>query len=190
MVEALARRVETVDQRIAGEVAGLVVAGVAVVEAVGHDEVEDVVLRVDTHWRLDEQLVAGFGGAAAGVDSDVVGGGVVAEGDRVAVDRREADVAGGMTGVPGFVERDLELVVAGRDLVGAELVHTVAVGVLQPGPQAVGLPVARATELGLEAAGRGGDRGVDVVGDPVGLVVVVELHVGCRATLSARLAPG
>ena len=70
--------------------------------------------------------------------------------------------------------RDLDLVVARRDLRGRERVGAVAVGVLQPRTHAVRRPVAWAAELGLEAAGGGDDRAEHVVGDPVRAVVVVE----------------
>ena len=44
----------------------------------------------------------------------------------------------------------------------------------------LGIPVARAAELRLEAAGGGRDHGALVVGRPVGLVVVVELDAAGR----------
>src|SRR6185503_2244171 len=47
-------------------------------------------------------------------------------------------------------------------------------GVLEPGAQAAGVPVARAAEFGLEAARRDGDHAGLIIGDPVGFVVVVE----------------
>ena len=181
MVEALVGGVEAVDERVARHVASGIVGRVAVVETVRHHEVEDVVLRVDAHRGLHEEFVAGLGGAAArvaGVDGDVVRREVVAERDRVAVDRGERDVVGGIALVPALVAGDLELVAACRDLVGGELVETVTVGILHPRPETVRQPVARATELALEASDGGGDRRVDVVGHPVGLVVVVEGDVG------------
>ncbi len=80
--------------------------------------------------------------------------------------------------VPALADRDLHLVVAGGEGARAEDVDPVAVRVLQPGAQAVGLPVARAPELALEAAGRHRDHLVVVVRDPVRLVRVVELDGG------------
>ena len=56
--------------------------------------------------------------------------------------------------------------------------EAIAVGVLEPGAQAPGLPVVGAAELALEAAGGGGDDRIEVVGHPVGVVAVVELDRG------------
>ena len=177
VIEALRCRVEAVDEPVGRRVAGCVVARVTVVESVRHHEVEDVVLRVDAHRRPDKELVAWLSRAAARVDADIVRRRVVAEGDGVAVDRGESDVPGGVALRPALAEGDLELVRAGGELVGCELVDAVAVGILEPRAKAVGLPVAGAAELGLERARRGGDRRVHLVGDPVGLVVPVELDV-------------
>src|SRR6266568_7506474 len=79
---------------------------------------------------------------------------------------------------PVLADRDLGLVrtlwQGSRD----KRVVAAAGRVFQPGPQAARVPVARAAKLLLEVAWRGGDDGVDVVSDPVRLVVVVEAH-GC-----------
>ena len=83
--------------------------------------------------------------------------------------------------VPALVDRDLALVAALRQSRRLEGVDAVAVGILEPRTEAVGLPVAWAAELALEAARRDGDDGTDVVGDPMALVVVVELDVPAAA---------
>ena len=78
--------------------------------------------------------------------------------------------------VPGFVDRDLGLVRAGRNRLRRERVRAVPVGILKPRAEAVGRPVRGTAELGLEAAGHRRDDRVPVRSHPVGLVVVVELH--------------
>ena len=78
--------------------------------------------------------------------------------------------------VPAFVDSDFRLVVALRQE-GREAVNAVTVRILQPGPEAIGLPVARAADFALEAARHGRDDRVDVVGHPVSAVFVVELDV-------------
>ena len=123
-------------------------------------------------------------GAVAGMDRQDVGRGVVGEGDFGARCRnREEDVVpvrnatGAIVLVPRFVDRDLCLIRARRQGRRRERICPITVGVLEPGAQAVRQPIAAgATELGLEAPGRGGDHVVAVVRDPVRLVVVVELH--------------
>ena len=80
--------------------------------------------------------------------------------------------------VPALRDRDLALVAADRQAVERQAISAVAVEILQPTAQAVGLPVSRATELRLEAPRHGGDDRSDVVGDPVRAVAVVELDGG------------
>ena len=142
VVEARVARIEPVDEPVAGEVATGVVARVAVVEPVGHHEVEHVVLGRLANRRPDEQLVARLGRTGPRVDRHLIGCSVVAERDRRAVGCGERDVVAGVALGPALVEGDLERVVAGRDQVRGERVDAVTVGVLQPGSQAVGLPVA------------------------------------------------
>ena len=124
---------------------------------------------------------------ARGVDRQHVRRRVVGERDLGVVDRdRERDV-GAVEGaaeavvlVPVLVDRHLRLVRARRQRRRLERVDAVAVRVLEPRAQAAGIPVARAAELRLEAAGGGRDHGAPVVGRPVGLVVVVELDASGR----------
>src|SRR6185312_7114890 len=85
------------------------------------------------------------------------------------------DAARAIVLVPALVDGGLHLVAAGRDGRGGECVVAGAGRVLQPGAQAVRLPVSRAAQEVLVAAGRDGDDGVLVAGDPVGAVRVVEL---------------
>src|SRR6185369_14139095 len=120
---------------------------------------------------------------SAGADGEHVRVRIVAEEHvRARARHGEGDVravrcaVGAVVLVPALVDRHLRLIVAGRQGVGGEGVDAVAVRVLEPGAQAVRLPVVRATQLGLEAAGYGGDDGGLVVGDPVGAVVEIELH--------------
>ena len=108
---------------------------------------------------------------------------VVAERDRRVVERdgeRDVgavqDAARAVVHVPALVDRDLGLVRTGWQSGGLERRGTVAVRILEPGAQAVGLPVARAAELGLEVPDRNRHRRAHAVRGPVGLVVVVELH--------------
>jgi hypothetical protein len=58
---------------------------------------------------------------------------------------------------PAFVVGGLGLITSGRQAAGLENIGPVAVRVLQPGAQAVGLPVAGAAEFALKAAGRSHD---------------------------------
>ena len=83
--------------------------------------------------------------------------------------------------VPAAVDRRLRLVGAGRDRARLERVDAVAVRILEPRLQAVGLPVAGTAELGLVAAGSGHDQRVDGVGDPVRHRVEGERHAAARA---------
>jgi hypothetical protein len=138
-----------------------------------------------------------LGRAAAGTggDGEDVGRRVVAEHGLGAVGGDgELDVgpvrgaAGAVVLIPALVDRDLGLVAAGRDRAGGEAVDAVAVRVLEPGAQAVGLPVPRAAQEVLEAAGRDGDHRVLVAGDPVGLVRVVELDAGGGAEVEREIA--
>src|SRR5690606_30511203 len=106
---------------------------------------------------------------ALDVDGEHLGGRVPAERDGGAARDGERDVvavqraAGAVVLGPAFVDGDLGFVVACGDRGGLELVGAVAVGVLQPGAEAIGLPVTGAAELALEAAGGGGDDRADVV---------------------------
>ena len=62
-----------------------------------------------------------------------------------------------------------------------ETVPAVTVGVLQPGPQTIRLPVTGAAELRLEIPGCNRDDRILVVGNPVARMVVVELDVSAGA---------
>src|SRR4051794_27859340 len=104
-------------------------------------------------------------------------GRVVGERDLGVVDRNgERDVGAArrpaepVVLVPALVDRYLRLVRAGGQRRRLERVDAVPVGILEPGAQAAGIPVARAAEPGLEAAGGGRDDRALVVGRPVGLV--------------------
>src|SRR5690606_18042350 len=122
--------------------------------------------------------------ATIDVDGEHLGGRIPAERDRGTGGDGGGDVGsvqcatGAVVLGPAFVDGDLGFVVARGDRGGLELVGAVAVGVLQPRAEAIGLPVTGAAELALEAACGGGDDRGDVVGDPVGGVVVIELHAG------------
>ena len=209
MVPALAGRVEAVHEPVAGCAAGAVVVRLAVGEAVGHDEVDDLVGRRRAHRWRDEQLVARLEARAAGhLDGRDVGRRVPAERDPIA----GGGHGEGEVGAVGDAARAVVLVPAPRtgrpstrsrrpgSSVVSNVGHAVAVDVLQPRPQAVRLPVAGTAELGLEAAGGGGDALVDVVGDPVRVVRVVEAHarrraerqgdVGAATVAAVALGPG
>ena len=112
-----------------------------------------------------------------------VGRGIKAEGDLVAHRHGERNVVAPATEtialIPAFVDGDLELVAAGRQVAGREGRRRrrrrcpAARQRRQSGCQSPGQPSAA-----LVTARRGGDAGPLVVGDPVGLVVVVELDGG------------
>ena len=130
---------------------------------------------------------SGAPGRDRGDDRENVRRRVVGEGDLRVVDRdgerdvRPArDAALAVVLVPALVDRDLRLVGARGQRRRLEGVDPVAVGVLEPGAEAARIPVARAAELGLEASGRDRDHRALVVGDPVALVVVVELDARAR----------
>ena len=144
---------------------------------------------------------AGSAGGCRDGHRQHVGGGVVAERDVRVVDGHvERDVGAvedavlAVVLVPTLVNRDLRLVRACGQCCRLERVDPVAVRVLEPRAQAAGVPVSRAAELGLEAAGRDGDHGAPAVGGPVRLVVVIELdaaggrqgRAGCWPRSAAR----
>ncbi len=125
--------------------------------------------------------------SALGDDREDVRRPVVGERDLRVGDRdRERDVrpAGDaaltVVLVPALVDRHLRLVRARGQRRRHEREDPVAVRVLEPGAEAAGIPVGRASELGLEASGRDRDHRALVVGDPVALVVVVELDARVR----------
>jgi hypothetical protein len=120
-------------------------------------------------------------------DAQVLARGIPLEGDlHVAGRHREGDVGAvlhaalAVVHVPAAIERHLGLVRARGNGAGAEAVDRRAVDVLQPAAEAARIPVAAAADLALEAAGHGGDDRAHVLGDPVGLVVIVERHVARR----------
>ena len=71
MVEALGGRIEAVGEGVAGDAAG-VVGRVAVVEAVGQDEVEDLVGQVVAQRVPGQRYVLGVGRLVADVDRNGV----------------------------------------------------------------------------------------------------------------------
>ena len=75
--------------------------------------------------------------------------------------------------VPALANGGLDLVAA-RGKSGGKAVDPIAVEVLQPRPQARRVPIARAAEQVLVAAGGGSDDRPAVVGDPMRVVAVVE----------------
>ena len=139
-----------------------IVGGVAVVEPVGHHEVERVAGTRVTEGGGGEGVVAR--GVAArqvrNVEGDLVGAVVEGELQRGVCGeaQRVVAVAHAVGLVPGAVDRDLELVAACRDgeLAGP---HTVAVGIGEGRGVACGLPVLRATEFGLEVTHQGDGLG-------------------------------
>jgi hypothetical protein len=97
-----------------------------------------------------------------------------AEGDVWAI----KNAAGAVVLIPRLVDGGLRLIVARRDSGDEVLVDAVGVDVLKPRSQAIRLPVTGAGDFALETARRGDDPEVDVVGDPLRLVVEVELDGG------------
>src|SRR6185503_17148253 len=121
---------------------------------------------------------------AFGADREHVSDGVVAEEDLLAGRTDgEGDVGAvrhavrAVVFVPALVDGDLRLVVAGGKSRG-EGVDPVAVRILEPRAETARIPVARASQLALKAPGRDGNGLAVIVGDPVGLVGVIELHRG------------
>ena len=169
VVEALVARVEAVVEPAAGDAAG-VVGLVAVGETVRHHEVEAPVAaglaqrggghRLVGRGRLRGRLVGRR-------HRDRVARGVVGEDQRRGVLEVERDVgrAGGAAAPalgPAAVDRDLVVVVAGRDREGVLPGGAAGHGV-EPGAGAGGRPVVGAAELGLQRADEGdagGRRGV------------------------------
>ena len=98
------------------------------------------------------------------------------------------DAAGTIVLRPALVMRHLGFVIAGRNRPCRKGIEPVAVRVLQPRAQAIRLPVARATELGLEAAGHRGDDGILIARDPVRRIVIEELDVGCTTEAQRDVA--
>src|SRR6185503_12267597 len=90
--------------------------------------------------------------------------------------------------VPALVDGGLHLVAAGGQA-RREAVDPVPIGILQPRPQTTRVPITRAAQELLVAAGGGGDHGVDVVGDPVRFVAVVELDGAGRAQRQRDVRP-
>ena len=104
----------------------------------------------------------------------------VAELDELARGRRERVVrpagraAHAVVLVPRRAVGDLHLVRPVVELIGREGVHAVLVAVLHERREAVGLPVAGASDLRLEAAGQGHDGALGRRGDHLGVGVPEE----------------
>ncbi len=175
-------------QPVAGDAAGVVV-GPAVGKAVWHDEIHDLILEWIGHRRLSDgsQIV---GRCTRHGDGRHIGRQVKGKGGLVARSDAERNVVGAavltVALAPCFVDGNFELIRAGRQPVDKQRRDAVTVGVLQPGKQAVRLPVAGTAVGGLVVAGCGGNSAVMIVGDPVGLVVVVELDRGWPTSVTAR----
>ena len=124
----------------------------------------------------------------------------VAEERRLALGCRERDVravehaARAVIHGPAQVVGDLRLVRTSRQRRRRERVDTIAVGVLHPGSETVGLPVARASSLRLEVAGYHDDVALRRVLEELGTRVEVESDgsTGCGVgdVGAARHAPG
>ena len=151
VIEALVGGVEAGHQPVAHQAAS-VVGGAAVVKAIRHDEVEDVVLDWVAHRRLHER---GRFHREHLLHRDVqqVGVRVVGEGHLVAhvvhgeaVIRAARHTTDAVVLGPTLVDGHLALVVARREDRGGKAVDAVVVGVLEPGAQAVRLPVAGAAQ--------------------------------------------
>ena len=177
----------------AGEVAA-VVRLVAVGEPVRDGEVQHLVHERVPHRVADEGGVVDRLGRDH-ADLQHVGHGVVAERDEVVGPDGEGDVRpvpqapGAVVLVPRLVDRHLGLVVARQQRGRGEAGDAVAVGVLEPGPQARGVPVGGTAQLALVAAGHRRDHGGDVVGHPVGAVVVEEADRGRRRQVHHDVGP-
>ena len=160
VVEALVGGVVSGREGVAVE-AARVVGGVAVLEAVGHDEVEDLVAAGLAHGVGDERGVGCLVVRAAEsgrLETDALQG--VVEHDAhggVAGDRERDVVAAAVQAVrlvPRVVHGDLVLPVSRRDReVGR--VDARGAGCGELGLDALGLPVAGAAELGLQGADEG-----------------------------------
>lgn len=94
--------------------------------------------------------------------------------------------------VPRLVDRDLRFVASGRDARRRERVDPVVVLVAHERGQAFGSPVARTTDLRVEAAGDGRDDVAGAAGavrEPLGLVVEVELDGRGRREVERDVRP-
>ncbi len=202
MEEALVDRVEAVYEAIVRRDKSSIVARIAIVKAVGHDKVEDFVL--DGVARRGGDQGGDFRRYGTGLDQADVRGTVKGKRDRVAVvGHGEGDVwtirhaAGAVVFVPAFVDGELALVDASREWCRSEMCkrrrrrHPAARSVDSQAPSHRG---SRADSWKLPR--HGDDALIDIVGDPMALVIVVELDVavssqGSRGMLAAiRLTVG
>ena len=149
VVEALVLGIETGRQSVARE-ATQVVGRVAVLEAIGHDEVEPLACEVVAQ-RCPGHLAIGLGHTFRRIgraDGDAVRRVVVGERQPHRVFEHQWHVGRRVTAVPGAVEGDLPLPRPGRHVDG-DRPRTVG-GELHRGGRAWRRPVVGAPELGLQ----------------------------------------
>ena len=174
-----ALQVAAVEERLVGRVVarhqavvaepGVVVAPVAVLEPVGHHEVEALAGEGGAQAVVGEPAigVAHGRGRVGGHDGHLVGLVVVAEPQRGVVDEPQDHVAavrGAVAVVPAAVEADLPLVAAGRD-VGHQLPSAGLAGRRHVGGLARLVPVGVAAELAHHRAHHRDPVGIEMVGD-------------------------
>ena len=70
-----------------------------------------------------------------------------------------------------------------------EDVNTVAVDILEPGAQAIRLPVSGTTDLILKTPRSRGDDRIHIVSDPVAFVVIIELDALVSSNLKGNVGP-
>ena len=118
-------------------------------------------------------------GNTVGADHDLLAGGIKREIYFIAIfGDGESDVVAviAVAFAPAFIHGHLEFVVPGGNIFCQKGVDAVTVAILHPAAQAVGLPVSGATQLPLEVTRNSRNRTIDVVGNPVGFVIIEKLH--------------
>ena len=77
--------------------------------------------------------------------------------------------------IPTFVDCNFAFVIPNRQSGGRKSIDAIAIYILQPRTQTIGLPVTRAPQLRLETAYCGSDDRGNAGCDPMGFVIVIEL---------------
>ena len=79
--------------------------------------------------------------------------------------------------IPGFVVSHFGFVVASRDVGGGKGIEAITICILQPGAQAVRLPVTRTAQGSLKVSWYRSDNGVQVICDPMAFMIVEKFNI-------------
>ncbi|MGD9093297.1 MAG: hypothetical protein PVF74_10645, partial [Anaerolineales bacterium] len=171
MIEAFVSRQQAIDQRVAGGVATSIIARVAILETVRHDEVEDIILSRHAHARSHQELITWLE-STGHIDSNIISCRIVSKSNQITIiNYSERHIAGGIGSCPVLIKSDFKGVITGWDMIRGEGIDTIAVDILHPGAQTPWLPIVRATDLRLEAAGNRGNDRIEVFRYPVALMI-------------------